>query len=96
MRSKYNHRGLGFAIGFIAPLIILLGFNVYKFPDLSFYWFIKSGAARGTISPFLQLATLFNLAPFYLFVNKNMLRACQGIIFATIIYGSIIIYFVLT
>jgi len=95
MKMKYNNRLLGFLVGFICPLIILFGINVYQFPDISFITFMKTGFATASLAPWLKLAALFNLAPFFLFINTNRLKTAQGIIFATFLYGFVIVYFTL-
>lgn len=95
MRRKYDTRLIGFLIGVLGPLTILFGIQVFKFPHMSFLTFLKTGFLTGTISPWLKLAALFNLAPFFLFINVNRLRTCQGIVFATILCGLFIVYFTL-
>lgn len=86
---------MGFLVGLIGPLIILFGINVYQFPDIGFITFLKTGFVTATLAPWLKLAALFNLAPFFLFINTNRLKTAQGIIFSTFIYGFVIVYFTL-
>lgn len=86
---------IGFLIGVLAPLIILFGFNVYHFEHMSFWTFLRTGFTTGTLSPWLKLATLFNLAPFFYFINTNRMRTAQGIVIATILSGAFVVYFTL-
>ncbi len=95
IKRKFDNRLLGLLIGLLGPLIILFGINIYEFSNLSFWLFLKTGFSTGTIAPWIKIAALFNLAPFFLFVNSNRLRTGQGIVFATILLGVIIVYFTL-
>ncbi|MDC0104604.1 MAG: hypothetical protein ACJAR8_001352 [Bacteroidia bacterium] len=95
MNRSYNSILIGLLIGILGPLTILFGVQVFEFPHMSFWTFIRVGFATGTLSPWLKLATLFNLAPFFIFVNSNRLQTGRGIVFATILSGLVIVYFTL-
>lgn len=95
MKQNYNSILIGLLIGILGPLTILFGVQVFEFAHLSFWTFLKTGFATGTLSPWLKLATLFNLAPFFVFVNSNKLQTGRGIVFATILSGLVIVYFTL-
>ncbi len=90
--KNYNSIILGIIIGFLGPLTILFGINVYEFEHLSFGTFLRTGFTTGIISPWLKIAALINLAPFFLFINANKLKSARGIVFSTIIIGLIIGY----
>ncbi|MDB4161987.1 hypothetical protein N9772_06450 [Bacteroidia bacterium] len=92
---KWDTIVTGFLIGVICPIIILYGVNVFSFPKLSYSLFIRTGFETGSLSPFIKIAALFNLAPFFLFINMNRYRTCQGIVFATIFVGLFVVYFTL-
>ncbi|MDC0580137.1 hypothetical protein OAP11_05195 [Bacteroidia bacterium] len=85
----------GLLIGLAIPVAILWGVKQYHFSHMTFSLFIQTGFATGTLSPWLKIATLFNLIPFFGFINKNQLKVGQGIILATLIYGLFIVYFTL-
>jgi len=95
MKDIVNTRILGFIIGLVTPLVILYGVNIYNFPNLTFSTFLKTGFQTALLSPYLKIGALFNLAPFFLFININKLKTCQGIVFATIFIGCFIVYFTL-
>ncbi len=95
MKKSFNSIPIGLIIGILGPLIILFGFKVYSFEHMSFWVFLKTGFTTGTISPWLKMATIFNLAPFFYFINDNRMRTAQGIVFSTIICGLFIVYFTL-
>jgi len=92
---KYDNIAVGTVVGLLSPLIILYGVNVFNFDHLSYLLFLETGFSTGSINPFLKIAALFNLAPFFLFINMNRIRTAQGIVFATILVGLIIVYFTL-
>jgi hypothetical protein len=94
--DKYNSRLLGGMIGILAPLVILYGVNVFNFSNLSFAVFLKTGFQTALLAPYLKIGALFNLAPFFIFINMNRLKTCQGIVFATIMIGLLIVYFTLS
>lgn len=94
-KLKWDTIVTGFLVGVICPIIILYGVNVFNFPELSYSLFMRTGFATGSLNPFLKIAALFNLAPFFLFINMNRYRTCQGIVFATIFVGLFIVYFTL-
>jgi hypothetical protein len=82
-------------VGILGPLVILYGVNVYNFEHLNYLLFLKTGFLTGSLNPFLKIAALFNLAPFFLFLNMNRIRTAQGIVFSTILVGLFIVYFTL-
>ena len=95
MNSRYDKRWIGFIIGVLCPILILYGVKSFDSPHTPFLSFLKTGFEFGSLSPILKLAALFNLAPFFYFINDNKMRVCQGIVFATILCGLFIIYFTL-
>ncbi len=95
MKGPQDTKIFGFLIGLTATFTILFGFKVYHFDHMSFWIFLKTGFVTGTLSPWLKLATLFNLAPFFYFININRMKTAQGVVFATIFSGLFIIYFTL-
>jgi hypothetical protein len=92
---KWDTIATGFLIGIICPIAVLYGMNVFNFPELSFSLFIRTGFETGSLSPYIKMAALFNLAPFFLLINTNRYRTCQGIVFATIFVGLFVVYFTL-
>ncbi|MDA8930524.1 hypothetical protein N9J07_03975 [Bacteroidia bacterium] len=94
-KQKWDTIPVGLIIGTICPLIILFGMQVYHFPKMSFSLFLRTGFETGSLNPYLKLATMFNLAPFFMLININRYRTCQGIVFATILSGLFIVYFTL-
>lgn len=88
-------RIIGIVLGLLGPFVILFGIQLFKFPSMNFGLFLQSGWLSGSIAPFLQLATLFNLAPFFLFINSKRPVIAQGILLSTILWGLLIVYFTL-
>jgi len=92
---KNNQLLIGLILGILLPILNLWFVKLYHFPHLSFTLFIRTGFSTGTLSPWLKIATLFNLIPFFGFVNKNKLKTGRGVVLATLIYGLVIVYFTL-
>lgn len=93
---KYNHRITGLITGMLAPMVILFGINTFNYPNFGFIDFLRDSWEFHTLTNWLKIAVLFNLVFFFFFMNINMLRAAQGVVFATIVYGLIIVYLTLT
>lgn len=93
---KFNKRYTGIITGLIAPMIILYGINIYNFPNFGFLEFLQNGWEFRTLTNWLKIAVLFNLVFFLFFMNLNLLKAAQGIVFATITYGLVIVYLTLS
>jgi len=91
-KSKVNNRILGAVLGLIGPLLILLGLNVFRFEEFSFLKFISNLYELKMLSTWLKPAVLINLAIFFLALNFNKLKTAQGVIFATLVYGFLIVY----
>lgn len=92
-RPPYDYTWIGFVVGIFAPIIV--GFLVYQFQyDGSgvdgFRNFISY--SNNTLSALMSFSLLGNLAAFFLFLWRNKLYAGRGVIFATFIYGAIILY----
>lgn len=87
-----NNIVLGMVIGILAPMVILLGMNVFKFSELNFIDFLVNAYKQRIITPWLKIAVLFNLVFFFLALNNNRYRVAQGVVFSTILYGIFIIY----
>lgn len=93
MKQRFwNSIPLGLVLGLITPLVILLGINVFNFPQMSFGQFLGSAYQLHTLGTWLLPALLFNLAVFFLFINFNKLYSARGVVFATITYGLFIVF----
>lgn len=84
----------GFLMGLIAPIV---GAFVYWFvlfySKSDFIDFLKKVYEGGAFSQYVTLATLSNLIIFSLFMYKNRLQATRGLIFSTLIWVALAVYF---
>lgn len=91
---KVNKRWLGFLSGIIGPWIgfvifyLILGGD-WKF--IEFFWFVIR--TTDTSSAIISVSAILNLAVFFWTLNRNYLKATQGVIFATLVYATLVVYF---
>lgn len=81
---------LGIAIGFIAPLVGVVLFKVYKFSVFSFkevLQFMVVEPGHKTLSVALSLSLLLNALFFTLYVNSGHDDTAKGIFLTTLVYG---------
>jgi hypothetical protein len=90
--STYNKLWIGIIAGVIAPFIGLLIYWQISFGIMSFKSFWNNVSKPDTLAAVISLCLIANLAAFYLFLNKEMLRAVQGVIAATLCFGFYILY----
>lgn len=96
-KSTWDKLPIGLVIGIIGPLF---GFALYGLyytisHDISFTYFVNNVflSSHDTIAPILSLSILFNIIPFYFFINRNFYKAGRGILLSFFIYAIAIVYF---
>jgi len=92
----FNKLYVGLLAGLIGPwlgflvfyLITALAFDqsLAQFTDQVFK---NASSNSGTIA----VSSIFNLGLFFLVLNRNYLKAAQGVILATFIYAAIVVFF---
>jgi hypothetical protein len=84
----------GFIMGLFAPIIggIVFWF-VMLYPKSDLINFIQKVYEGGAFSQYVTLATLTNLIVFSIFMYQNRINAVRGIIFSTLIWVFLAIYF---
>lgn len=90
--SQRNQFLAGFAGGLLAPL---LGFYLYYisfFRQMDIIAFFYALQNNNTLAAAISLSLLANLALFFILDRFGKLRAEQGVIAATFIYGFYILY----
>ena len=84
----------GMIIGFIAPLLGLLLFKMYKFRVFSFketFQFMVLEPGYKTLSVGLSLSLLLSALMFTLYINAGKDNTAKGIFVTTMIYGLFIL-----
>jgi len=90
MIFKKDEIWFGALIGFVAPLIGVVLFKVYKFSVFSFkeiLQFMVVEPGHKTLSVALSLSLLLNALFFTLYVNSGRDNTAKGIFITTLVYG---------
>lgn len=82
---------LGLLYGLLAPTIGIAIFYWFNYQTVDFVEFISLSFEEKLLSPLLSLCCVINLGVFYLHIHLEKYTTSRGIIFATFIYGLIIV-----
>lgn len=89
---------IGTVIGLLTPAIALvlvsIGFSFTRNQD-PFYFLQEAVGVKGLQANLLKLALVFNLVPFFIFMQKGKMRHCYGVLFVTLIFAFILIFYYL-
>lgn len=92
---RWDHPLTGIVLGIIAPVagVILYYFvQSAEMNGLAVDEYRQMLADKGILSMILSWSLLVNLAVFAVFNRVDFLRAAQGIVISTLLYGMLIIY----
>lgn len=92
MISKINNSLTGLTLGLIAPLLVLSIFYLYKYNQYTpeeFYTVLKVMKIESAL---ISLCVIANLALFFIVLQFDFYNTAKGIIFATFIYSTIVVY----
>lgn len=98
---RFDSVRAGVIAGLIAPALGLLLYSVFTVtvlrPELELGFFLRGMVfgIRGNIAPVLSLSLLTDVALFFAFDRKRMLKAMRGVIGAMLIYGALIVLLLL-
>lgn len=90
--NKLNTLWAGLVSGLFAPMLFLLMVWIYADTTFGFFSFMKYLFEMRLLGNFTKLALLLNLALFILFMQRNKLTFCKGILMATVFWGLFIVY----
>lgn len=94
---RWDHLLTGTLIGLAGGLVgfIIYGFYYSIAHPVTFGVFVNKVFLGNTIlrAPILSLSILFNLVPFYLFLNRKMYQGARGVLAAIFIYAIFIVYY---
>ncbi|MCF8275804.1 MAG: hypothetical protein K9J17_03635 [Flavobacteriales bacterium] len=82
---------LGLIIGFIAPLIVMLGFWKFQFGHTSLNGFYEVMVESNNLPGLISIGLLGNLGAFFLFYRLKLDVSARGVIMATFLYGFVIV-----
>ena len=88
---KKDSTALGLTVGMIAPLIVILGFWLVSFGQISLYAFYNLMIESTNLPGLLSIGLLGNLGAFFLFYRMKLDVSARGVISATFLYGFVIV-----
>jgi hypothetical protein len=90
--KKLDKRIYGIIAGLIFPALIIVAFYLSSDTiQVDFKTFLLNGWEYRLFSAILPPALLLNLVLFSLFMLRNRMRFCQGVVIATALYGVLIL-----
>ncbi|MFT7345377.1 MAG: hypothetical protein ACI9XP_001972 [Lentimonas sp.] len=98
-RMKNNwtkDHSVGMVVGVILPVVFIpiVIFILSKFSHASFSYLFNSMKVSGDMmSKVISLSVIINLIVFYVFLNKEKYNFARGVIYATMLYLPVILYF---
>jgi hypothetical protein len=96
-KEKWDKMLVGLLTGIIGAGIGFVIYGIYySFRyGISFNYFVNNVflGNRSLIAPIISLSLLFNILPFYFYINRNFYRAGRGIILSFFVFALVIIYF---
>ena len=85
---------VGLIAGLIGPWIGFFIFYLITSFDQSLSQFVEVVTlSSDTNSGVISICSIFNLGIFFLALNRNYVRAAQGVIFATLVFAAVVVYF---
>ena len=86
--DKIDNTLLGFILGLILPMIMLVMLYLFKFKALNYDWntYIGSVKQLSTLPAFIRNCVFLNLPFFFLFNLAQKFNLCKGIFFASLLY----------
>ena len=97
IKKSWDKLSIGVLVGLIGGVIGFLIYGTYysishnvEFTDFVNRVFLGNKILR---APILSLSILFNLIPFYLFLNKKYYKGARGIMLSIFIYAIVIVYY---
>lgn len=86
-RPRFDRLSIGFLVGIIIPLIVLLITHQVKFSDMPFAEWISNLWQMKILLKLMSLCVFPNLAFFMIFYRKKYDMAARGVIMATFLYA---------
>jgi len=90
--KRLNNFWLGFALGIIAPIAVIVGIILTGEFEGEFGDVLEYTHRVGYLSVLMRPALLANLAIFVIFFNINYMKLCRGIIIATLLFGAYMLW----
>ncbi len=88
--KKYDKLLLGFALGILTPLIVLLVYYKINFYYIRVDTFLYETFMKRIFLPLLSLCVLGNLAVFFIFIQTDRYYSARGVVFSTLLYAILV------
>lgn len=88
---KKDNTLLGFIIGLIAPILVMLGFWKFQFGHTSLIGFYEVMMQSNNLPGLISIGLLGNLGAFFVFYRQKLDVSARGVIGATFLYGLVIV-----
>ena len=96
-KNTWDKLPIGLVVGVIGPFFGFLIYGLYYTlsRDITFSHFVNNVflSSHDTIAPILSLSILFNIIPFYFFINRHFYKSGRGILLSFFLYAILIVYF---
>ncbi len=98
---RFDNVRFGFLLGILAPAVGVLVYSTFAVtvlrPELELGFLLKRMlfGIRGNIAPTLSLSLLADVVLFFVLDRRRMLKAMRGVIGAMLVYGAVIVLFLL-
>ncbi|MGB0429457.1 MAG: hypothetical protein ACPGLV_03220 [Bacteroidia bacterium] len=93
MNKEFKKLLKGTLFSSLIPLIGISIFYFIRFTDYTFWEYIRLMDGQELMAPVISLSLIPNILLFFFFVNRNLYRQGQGVIFGMLLWGMVIIYF---
>ncbi len=92
MKKKFDSARLGFGIGVLLPVLILIVTYFVREPGIGFLTFFKAMVMHHILSKMLSLCVYPNLLPFFIFIWTDRLQGARGVLGATIVLAILVFF----
>lgn len=86
--DKIDTTLVGFIIGLIVPMFMLVLLYLFKFQSMGFSWekYVSNVSQLSTLPSFIRNCVFLNLPVFFLFNLFGKFNLCKGIFIASLLY----------
>ena len=92
MKYKWNSIYLGFIIGIVVPIVVMLCYWQLNFGYMTAGKFIDFLILGKAYTPLISLCVVGDLVAFFIFIWRNLNYLARGVLFATFIYAGLIFW----
>jgi 1,4-dihydroxy-2-naphthoate octaprenyltransferase len=91
-KFDFDKTFIGLIVGSIAPVIAMLAYFKISYGYMTLGEFLRFLKMGGNYPVFISICILINLAAFYPFIWKEKYKGAKGVLAATFLWASVVIY----